>query len=84
MVPTFPSSMSFNSASNDICPVLLFGDSAISTIIVPIGILPSGKPTRRDALIAASNLGPISGFAKPISSYAITDNLLNKESRSSS
>ena len=53
-------------------------------IIVPIGILPSGKPTRRDALIAASNLGPISGFAKPISSYAITDNLLNKESRSSS
>ena len=52
--------------------------------MVPIGILASGRPTRSAALIAASSLGPMDGFANPISSYAITDNLLNKESKSSS
>ena len=56
------------------------GDRAISATIVPIGILASGNPTLSAAFIAASNLGPIAGLAKPISSYAITDSLLNKDS----
>ena len=76
--------MSSNALSKAICAVLLLGDRAISVIIVPIGILASGSPILSAAFIAASNLGPIAGLANPISSYAITDSLLNNESRSSS
>ena len=42
----------------------------------------SGRPTLKDALIAASSFGPILGFARPISSYAITDSLLTILSKS--
>ena len=83
-MPQLPSSTSFKAISSAICAVLLFGDSAISETIVPSGILASGNPTLSAALIAASNLGPIDGFANPMSSYAITLNLLKIDSKSPS
>ena len=47
---------------------LLFGDKASSITISDRGILASGSPSLKAALIAASTLGPMLGFAKPISS----------------
>ena len=62
--------MGWNSIASSIASWLLLdlGLSAISTIISPIGIEASGKPTLKLAFIAASSLGPILGLAKPISS----------------
>ena len=68
IVPTLPSTISFSASSKAMCAVLLFGDKAISVTMVPNGILASGNPILSAALIAASNLGPMAGLARPISS----------------
>ena len=58
----------FSASSKAMCAVLLFGDKAISVTMVPNGILASGNPILLRPLIAASNLGPMPGLARPISS----------------
>ena len=63
-----PLEISFIAVSKATCAELDFGDRAISVTIVPKGIRASGKPTRLAASIAAITLGPIPGFARPISS----------------
>ena len=63
-------------------PELLFGERAISIIIVPSMIVASGIPTSLAAIQADTTLGPILLLARPISSYAITCNLLHIASNS--
>ena len=74
--PIFLVSISFITLLIAISAELLLGDRAISITIVDRGILASGIPTLKAALMAASNFTPRIELARPISSYTITDRRL--------
>ncbi|COH40565.1 Uncharacterised protein [Streptococcus pneumoniae] len=58
------------------------GDKHNSIVTTDKGILPSGNPIRSTDSIAGKTLAQSSGLANPISSYAITSNLLQMETKS--